>query len=81
MGSWFSPVEQDNGFTFSDKAVQIADLNGDRVPDIGWIRPAGVLFTPGLGYGRFGSLSNLALVDVDGADCGALDLLAFFEST
>lgn len=56
-------VPQDDGFDFSDPSVQIADLNGDRVPDIAQIRPNGVLVTPGLGYGRFAPRTTIALPD------------------
>ena len=46
-------VPQNFGFVFSDTGVQIADFNGDRVPDIAQIRPTDVIVTAGLGYGNF----------------------------
>jgi YD repeat-containing protein len=46
-------VPQNFGFVFSDPGVQIADFNGDRVPDIAQIRPTDVIVTAGLGYGNF----------------------------
>jgi RHS repeat-associated protein len=46
-------VPQSNGFMFSWPGVQIADFNGDRVPDIMRVTPYGVKVTAGLGYGRF----------------------------
>ncbi len=46
-------VPQNFGFDFSDPAVQIADFNGDRVPDIAQILPTSVIVTAGLGYGYF----------------------------
>lgn len=48
-------------YEFANPGVQIADLNGDRVPDIAWVRPAEVRFTPGLGHGRFGVERSLAI--------------------
>ncbi|MEM9991811.1 MAG: FG-GAP-like repeat-containing protein, partial [Bacteroidota bacterium] len=46
-------VTQENGFDLSIKGVHIADFNGDRVPDILWIRPMGIIVTAGLGHGEF----------------------------
>ncbi|MGZ8921317.1 MAG: toxin TcdB middle/N-terminal domain-containing protein, partial [Limisphaerales bacterium] len=48
-------VEPNSGFSFdlNSPAVQIADLNGDRVPDVAQIQPTMVTVTTGLGYGRF----------------------------
>ncbi len=42
-------------FDFTQPGVQIADLNGDRVPDVARVWPTGITITAGLGYGRFGS--------------------------
>jgi YD repeat-containing protein len=56
-------VPQDSGFDFSDPSVQIADLNGDRVPDIAQVRPGGVVVTAGLGYGRFAAAVMMSLPD------------------
>ncbi|MGO8678836.1 MAG: toxin TcdB middle/N-terminal domain-containing protein [Limisphaerales bacterium] len=56
-------VPQSFGFVFSDAGVQIADFNGDRVPDIAQIRPTGVIVTPGLGYGNFGDPVTVSIPD------------------
>lgn len=56
-------VSQDSGYMLSDTGVHIADLNGDRVPDIARIRPAGIEVTAGLGYGRFLPLVTIPLPD------------------
>ncbi|HEY5912363.1 MAG TPA: toxin TcdB middle/N-terminal domain-containing protein [Verrucomicrobiae bacterium] len=56
-------VLPDTVFDFSLPAVQIADLNGDRVPDVARIRPATVEVTAGLGYGRFASLVTVLIPD------------------
>jgi RHS repeat-associated protein len=41
------------GFDLSQPEVQIADLNGDRVPDIARISDTEIELIAGLGYGRF----------------------------
>ena len=41
------------GALFSSPTVQIADFNGDRVPDVVKVRQDSVVVTAGLGYGRF----------------------------
>ncbi len=51
------------GFLFSDNATQVADCNGDRVPDIARIRPTEVVVLAGLGYGDFGGPMEMALPD------------------
>jgi hypothetical protein len=57
-------MEQDNGFSFADPTVQLADCNGDRVPDIAQVRPTGVIVTPGLGYGHFAPAVMMAIPDL-----------------
>ena len=42
-------------FNLALEAVHVADLNGDRVPDLAQIWTTGVEVTAGLGYGRFDS--------------------------
>jgi RHS repeat-associated protein len=56
-------VPQTNGFDFALPQVQIADFNGDRVPDVAWIRPTEVVVTAGLGYGRFGPAIHVPVPD------------------
>jgi RHS repeat-associated protein len=43
--------------------TELADLNGDRIPDLTQIRPQGVDFAAGLGYGRFTPKEFIALAD------------------
>jgi RHS repeat-associated protein len=43
--------------------TELADLNGDRIPDLTQIRPQGVEFAAGLGYGRFTPKEFIALAD------------------
>jgi RHS repeat-associated protein len=50
-------------FDFSLASVQIADLNGDRVPDIARIWPTRVEVTAGLGYGRFADAITMDIPD------------------
>lgn len=59
--SYSVTIPQDNGFDFANPAVQIADLNGDRVPDIAQITLTTVELTSGFGYGRFGPLQNIPI--------------------
>ncbi|MCP4643283.1 MAG: hypothetical protein GY851_22740, partial [bacterium] len=56
-------VGQDNGFMLSDTGVHIADVNGDRVPDVVRVRPTGLQVTAGLGYGNFLPLATIPLPD------------------
>ncbi len=56
-------IDQQSGFLFSDAGVQIADCNGDRVPDIARVRAEGVIVTAGLGYGRFSDSVTMPLPD------------------
>jgi YD repeat-containing protein len=56
-------VGADNGFDFSVPGVEIADMNGDRVPDIARLRPASIEVTAGLGYGRFAQLISISIPD------------------
>ena len=48
-------VPHDFGFMLSNEGVNIADFNGDNLPDVVQVRPTGVVVTAGLGYGRFAS--------------------------
>jgi RHS repeat-associated protein len=57
-------VPQASGFMFSTPGVQIADFNGDRVPDIAQINPAFVSVTAGLGYGRFAAPLSVPIPDL-----------------
>ncbi len=72
-------VPQNFGFVFSAAGVQIADMNGDRVPDIAQVRPTGVIVTAGLGYGNFAdpvtvSLPDYVLTDTQIAQAKLMDI-------
>ena len=56
-------VPQTNGFDFALPQVQIADFNGDRVPDVAWVRPNSITVTPGLGYAQFGAAVTVSVPD------------------
>jgi hypothetical protein len=56
-------VEPSEAFGFSIPGVQIADCNGDRVPDVARVQPNGVVVVAGLGYGRFAEPQTIALPD------------------
>ena len=45
--------------------VHVADLNGDRVPDITRVRTDRVEFTAGLGYGRFTATRSIPIPDIN----------------
>jgi RHS repeat-associated protein len=57
-------VPQAAGLMFSSPGVQIADLNGDRVPDVALITPQSVIITAGLGYGHFADPIAVTIPDV-----------------
>ena len=72
-------VPQNFGFVFSDTGVQIADFNGDRVPDIAQIRPTDVIVTAGLGYGNFAdpvtvNIPDYVLTDTQIAQAKLMDI-------
>lgn len=46
---------------FGDPGVQLADVNGDRIQDIVKVTATGILFWPGIGYGRFDVMNELRL--------------------
>ena len=56
----FNPA---TGYDFSSQAVQLADLNGDRMQDVAWVRPTQVLFTASLGIGRFQEEETIPIPD------------------
>lgn len=56
-------VPQTNGFLFSDPGVEIADFNGDRVPDICRVRATTILVTAGFGRGNYAPLVSLPIPD------------------
>jgi RHS repeat-associated protein len=58
-GSSGDPV----AYTFDVQGTEVTDFNGDRVPDIVRIRPTGVEFAAGIGYGRFLPSEFIALAD------------------
>ena len=46
-----STLEPDGGFDFALPGVQLADCNGDRVPDVARVQPGAVRVAADLGYG------------------------------
>jgi YD repeat-containing protein len=63
----FSPsvlVEPEGGFDLALPGVQIADCNGDRVPDVARIQSGAVQVAAGLGYGRFAPVRSMVLPDI-----------------
>jgi YD repeat-containing protein len=74
-------VPQANGFDFADPAVQIADLNGDRVPDMAKVWPSSVDVAAGLGYGHFAAIRSMVLPDytLDDAEAARAKLIDITE--
>ena len=64
-GQYFNriTVPQTNRFDFALPQVQVVDFNGDRVPDVAWIRPTQVIVTAGLGYAQFAPPINVPVPD------------------
>jgi RHS repeat-associated protein len=56
-------IEPEGGFDFALSGVQIADCNGDRVPDVARIQPGAVNVAAGLGYGRFVAPRSMVIPD------------------
>jgi hypothetical protein len=56
-------VPQISGFSLESSTTQVADMNGDRVPDLARIGLLGVSVMAGLGYGQFASVQFMALPD------------------
>ncbi len=56
-------VESADVFDLADPTVQIADFNGDRVPDLVRLQPQRLLVKAGLGYGRFTEPTIVELPD------------------
>jgi RHS repeat-associated protein len=57
-------VEPAAAFNFSVAGVQIADCNGDRVPDVARVQANGVVVIAGLGYGHFAEPKSMVLPDM-----------------
>lgn len=56
-------VSQASGFRLSQTGVHIADINGDRVPDILRVIPEYLVVTAGLGHGNFASPVSVNIPD------------------
>lgn len=57
-------IPQENAFDLGLTAVQVADMNGDRIPDLGRIEATRVQVTAGLGYGQFAVAKAIMLTDL-----------------
>jgi RHS repeat-associated protein len=56
-------VGESDFIRFDLSGVEIADFNGDRVPDVCRIRPTGIDVLPGMGYGAFGEQITVSIPD------------------
>lgn len=59
-------------FGFEDPTTDLADFNGDRVPDLVRIRPGGVSVALGLGYGRFAPSRYFPIDDLPDSEAARL---------
>jgi RHS repeat-associated protein len=57
-GTWASPTSGQpipgQTVVFSDPQVRLADMNGDRLVDLVYVRAGSVVYWPSLGWGRWG---------------------------
>ena len=65
-------VHEETVLVFADElgnpvpGMTLADLNGDRVTDVAWIRPTSVIFAPSMGYGNFAESIVMEIPSDDG---------------
>jgi RHS repeat-associated protein len=59
---------------FSDPQVRLADMNGDRLADLVYVRAGSVIYWPSQGWGRWGDAVPLAAAPDAGADQGRVQL-------
>ncbi|MEZ5326894.1 MAG: toxin TcdB middle/N-terminal domain-containing protein [Verrucomicrobiales bacterium] len=57
--------ESEKFYDFTESGVEIADMNGDRVPDIAHLRPTGIRLTAGLGHGAFDGERTMIIPDAE----------------
>ncbi len=64
-GQYFNriTVPETNGFDFALPQVQVVEFNGDRVPDVAWIRPTEIIVAAGLGYAQFAPAIRVPVPD------------------
>ncbi|HWQ91982.1 MAG TPA: toxin TcdB middle/N-terminal domain-containing protein, partial [Clostridia bacterium] len=56
-------VPQNNGLSFASPGIHLADMNGDRIPDLVAIFPSLNKVSSGLGYGRFADPIDVQIPD------------------
>jgi hypothetical protein len=64
-GSWDGPFQAPlppgaTNISFTDPHVKLADMNGDRLLDLVYVRTGSVVYWPSLGWGQFGAPVEVA---------------------
>ena len=71
-GSWADPTSGPpiaaQPIVFSDPQVRLADMNGDRLIDLVYVRAGSVVYWPSLGWGRWGDAVSVGGAPNAGAD-------------
>jgi RHS repeat-associated protein len=77
-GTWAQPLSgpaiPDQQVVFSDPQVRLADMNGDRLIDLVYVRAGSVVYWPNMGWGRWGAATPVAGAPDAGADQGRIQL-------
>ena len=77
-GSWGAPFAgapiSEQTIVFSDSHVRLADMNGDRLIDLVYVRAGAINYWPNRGWGRWDSLVSIAGAPDAGADQARVQL-------
>lgn len=77
-GTWAAPTSgppiHGQAVLFSDPQVRLADMNGDRLMDLVYVRAGSVVYWPGHGWGRWGDAVALPGSPSAGADQARVQL-------
>ena len=64
LGSWGAPLGgapiAEQAVVFSDSHVRLADMNGDRLIDLVYVRAGAIVYWPNQGWGRWGAAISVA---------------------
>lgn len=55
----------DTPIQFNQPGVKLADINGDRMNDVVYIRPSQVIYAANMGHGRFATSIQIQITDLD----------------
>jgi RHS repeat-associated protein len=77
-GTWATPTSGPpigaQAVLFSDPQVRLADMNGDRLIDLVYVRAGSVVYWPSLGWGHWGDAVSLPGAPSAGADQSRVQL-------